>query len=461
MESQGLSLGISNLRRVLLILMVVFFFFSGAPAVTAVVLPSPSLTFWGPYLDSAPAVGWPEYLKVVRQMKADGFTHIGVRVWNPQTDVASQLADLRAIDLPLAFISSPGHRFLANPAELDPANHVSNNQNLKYFDTPGFDPYQCRVPTDCPTGPHVTAHDPAYAGVVWQKELDLVSASLDRVGLRSGDVAIFDTEIWAEPETAVEWYYPRVILDSPGRYQGAPAERYAAYRSNWLARARDLVAIVRRQAAAAPVLFYAENQSTFPTFGWMPAGSGDAPAPEFYWLPDLGLVDSKLVAASWSATYPWVSFSFSAATWKTEVWDPTKTQKLGWLLRTAGAGGAIVYPGPFDHNVPINAFLAHAKALTDGFLRGFDPDAPRPILAPDTTTTPPLVINPVATPAVSRIAPNVTPSAVTDVPVLIETLTPDTTQIAALQARVIELMKILVNLLKQKLNRLLILRGLR
>jgi len=67
----------------------------------------------------------------------------------------------------------------------------------------------------------------------------------------------------------------------------------------------------------------------------------------------------------------------------------------------------------------------------------------------------------VATPAVSRIAPNVTPSAVTDVPVLIETLTPDTTQIAALQARVIELMKILVNLLKQKLNRLLILRGLR
>jgi len=349
------------------------------PSIAPVPVPTPLLTFLATFLD-APSAEWPEYLKVVRQLKEAGsITHIPVRVWTPSVDISSRLADLRALGLPLAFMSSPGHRFLVNPSELDPTNHVSNNQNLKYFDTPGFDPYKCRVQTDCVTRPHVTAHDPAYAGVVWQKELDFLSASLDRVGLRAGDVVIFDTEVWAY---GVDWYYPGVILNSPGRYQGTPDERYNTYRANWLARARDLVAVARRKSPNSPVLFFGENQLTYdnPGDSWMLPGSGDAPSPVFYWLPDLNLVKSKLAPATWSAAYPWVSFSFSAATWKAEVWEPLKTQKLGFLLKTAGARGAIVYPGPFDHaaewNIPASLYVTHAKALADGFLRGLDPDVP-------------------------------------------------------------------------------------
>ena len=42
-------------------------------------------------------------------------------------------------------------------------------------------------------------------------------------------------------------------------------------------------------------------------------------------------------------------------------------------MHQEGAAGAIVYPGPYEHDVPIDYYLAHADAFSKGFLNGLNP----------------------------------------------------------------------------------------
>ncbi|MEK7552939.1 MAG: hypothetical protein AAB505_02420, partial [Patescibacteria group bacterium] len=220
-----------------------------------------------------------------------------------------------------------------------------------------------------------------------------MSTLLDHATIASGDAVLFDIEIWGKPG-ALEYYYPLVIQNSATRYSGSKDERYEQYEANWLARGRDVLNRVKSRSQNILTLFYGENvpdrenvdREQYEQLHMLP-GTGDHPSPDFYWSPDLNKVRFLLGQADYSGSYPWVSFSYSRS--GATNWDPEISQRLGLLLREEGVAGAIVYPGPGDHEVPVDYFMAHARAFADGFLRGLDPDVIPPEPSPELPVNPP------------------------------------------------------------------------
>ncbi len=353
------------------------------------------ITFWGEYIDAVPDSNWPYTLSIYKNLSQIGYTHAGIRIWSNQSDVSSRIADLRNKGLKFAFIngidSNSGSRdILVNKEVLDPQNHSSNGQNLKYFDTPGFNPYIC-ANQNCSAKPRNSAHDPTYAGVVWQSELSFLNNLLDKSTITSGDVALFDIEIWESPNDpwGLNYNYPNVLRNSAGIYNGTDSEKNAQYETNWKARDTDMLNLVKNKNYNILTLFYGENPAEISGNGppmWTLSGTGDSSSPEFYIISNTTKLKEFLNNGNYSNSYPWISFSFDSVAWQTKQWDPKITQKAGFLFKQEGVKGLIVYPGPGDHNdslgltkeEAINYYYNHSKALMLGFVRGIDPDNPPP-----------------------------------------------------------------------------------
>lgn len=367
------------------------------------------ITFWGEYIDVVSDSNWPDILSIYNNLSQIGFTHAGIKIWSNNSNVSTRIADLRNNNLKFAFIDvfdsdSRSRRILLNDVLLDPLNHSSNNQNLKYFDTVGFDPYVCvNSPNwNCTIRPRNNAHDPAYTGVVWQTELSFLNNLLDQSTITFGDVALFDIEIWVKP-SGVEYYYPNAITNSYLIYSGNQSERFSQYESNWKARGKNIANLAKIKSSNILTLFYGENLPEIQESGngemWMLPGTGDAPSPDFYWSPNLTKVEYLLNTFDYSNSYPWISFAYSRYNYN--IWDPKITQKLGFLLKQEGVKGIIVYPGPGDHNdslgltkeEAINYYYNHSKALMLGFVRGIDPDNPPPSCTQDSNCSDTLFCN--------------------------------------------------------------------
>ncbi len=415
------------------------------------------LTYWGPSLDIPTDEQWSNYLETFKKLEEIGFTQVGIHgpylSLNPDDPAGQQAwekyvvrtSELRAAGFKLALHFSPG-RILKDPKELDPQTHRSNGQNLKYFDGAGFVVTNCASWVgDCERSG--LAVDPAYDGVVWQKELKLLETLIQRANIQSSDLVLFDNEIWGGNLGWEKWYYfyqnhptlgayPNLLNSSVSRYSGSREERNAQFIDYWQARNIDLKNVVKRYSPNSLVLFYGENipdaRENLPLndrnctvnnravrsclcsaidekvicpireITYAPIGTGDARSPTMYYLPDRQKFESDFAAGDFGGSYPWLSFSTSErnGSYQSTSWDSKITQKLGLRLREKGIDGIIIYPGPYDHNVSVDYFLLQAKALVDGFLRRLDPDAPPPLPPPPLPPPPP-----------SDTAP---PSAITD-----------------------------------------------
>lgn len=351
------------------------------------------LTHWANYLDVSEEQ-WQEYLETLQTLREIGFTHAGIAMGYNGIDLSARVRELREGGFKLALHNSAGHIVLNNPAKLDPDNHASNGQNLKYFDTPGFNPFACVSAcgsagsgANCSLKPNRVAHDPGYSGAIWQEELTILQSKLDKSELAPGDVMLFDTELWGGSPDVVDYCYPQTLEQSVGRYSGTLAERHAQYYRNWRERAGDLVARVKSRSKDIFTLFYNENIPEYSGQTWIPAGSGDAHSPRFYFAPNLTLAAQSLAGGDHTGVYLWISFSTTSSTWAnppgsensvgwiTTAWDPKITQKLGLMLKQAGVAGVIIYPGPGHHGLTKEYFFQHARALLLGFSGGIDPGA--------------------------------------------------------------------------------------
>ena len=337
------------------------------------------ISFWGPDIDAISGNEWPQYVQVFQDLKQLGFTHTGVHLWNYPPDstlVANRISEIRAITPNITFHHSPGHFYLTE--ELDPNNHQASGNNLKYFDAPGFNPSVC---PNCKNPPHPIAIDPGYAGELWQKELVRLQRVLNSFSLVAGDIVALNTEIWGT-EWALNWYYPsQPIQTAATRYSGTAAERSAQFINYERQRGNDIKQIIRTIQPATGVLFYGENIPELHEFtlsggsSYWPAGTGDAPSPSFYLLPNFSGLQNILALGNFSNSYVWISFSVTSRSevWVKEKWDPLITQKAGYLLRQKGVRGVIEYPGPELDKQPAAEYLVQAKAFMDGFVRGLDP----------------------------------------------------------------------------------------
>ena len=228
--------------------------------------------------------------------------------------------------------------------------------------------------------------------------------------IKSNDLVILNQEVWGGNLGWGKWgyfyqnnpaggAYPNLLNNSVARYRGDQSERDTQFIEYWQARGRDLKNVVKQYSPNSLVLFFGENvpdpNGLCPTVSdrvicpldqitYMPIGTGDARSPVMYYLPNLQKFEADFARGNFNGTYPWVSFSTSEDNgFSTPLtWDSKITQKLGWRLKTQDASGVIVYPGPYEHNVSVDYYLLHAKALADGFLRGLDPDAPPPPAEP-------------------------------------------------------------------------------
>ena len=404
------------------------------------------LTFWGPSLDVPTAEKWNNYLAVFEKLRTLGFTQIGIH--GPYSSLApddpagqpawekyvARAGELRAVGFNLALHFSPG-RILKDPRELDPQTHDANGQNLKYFDGDNFAVTNCAAWVgNCEQSN--LALDPAYDGVVWQKELKLLEALVRRANLQAGDVVLIDNEIWGGNLGWKKWYYfyqnnptagayPDLLNRSVSRYHGSAEDRNAQFMDYWQTRGAELKAVVKKYSPNSLVLFYGENVSDaredlplnernctvngravrsclcsaidekvvcpINEITYAPIGTGDARSPTMYYLPDWQKYEADFAAGDFNGAYPWVSFSTSArnGSYQSTTWDSKLTQKLGWRLREEGINGVIVYPGPYDHNVEVDYFLLQAQSLADGFLRRLDPDSPPPPPPPPPSDTAP------------------------------------------------------------------------
>lgn len=351
----------------------------------------PVLTHWPVYLDEDETV-WQSNLEMLKALKQLGYTHAGVTLGYNGIDISSRVKELRDRGFKLALHNSSGHIILNNPNRLDPQKHSSNGQNLKYFDTPGFNPYSCA--SDCGGGeygpncslkPYRLAHDPAYTGTLWQEELTILRSKLSKSTLQTGDAMLFDTELWGPTPALVDYCYPETLAHSTGRYSGTITERQSQYFRNWWNRAMDLKTTVKNHDADVLTLFYNENIPENIDQTWIPPGVGDAPSPRFYFAPNLDMVAEALGRGNYNGTYVWISFSNTSSSWAhppgsvgssgwiTTVWDPIITQKMGVMLKRAGVTGIVVYPGPAQHGLTKDYFYQHSIALVRGFYIGIDP----------------------------------------------------------------------------------------
>jgi len=346
------------------------------------------LVNWAKYIDVLDEASWNQYLIVLEELRNIGFTHAGIRMWNSQSDISSKINELRSLNFKLGLQSSSGHIILTS--NLDPDSHASNGQNIKYFDSLGFDPYNCAAGCgsinnpNCTNDPHRTAHDPAYDGLLWQQELSIVENIINKANLLNGDLMLFDTEVWGESSTVAESCYPGALNNSVLRYSGNLDERYQQYYNYWKARGLDLRNKVKIKDQGIFVLFFNENMPG--KRGWMPYGVGDARSPRFYFAPNLTKFQISLNEDDFSNTYPWISFSTTNYAWTNPPgdpggsgsvsslkWDPKITQKIGYMLRSEGVAGIIIYPGPGDHGLSTEYYSAHAHALVNGLVKGIDP----------------------------------------------------------------------------------------
>ncbi len=393
------------------------------------------LTYWGPNLDVPSEIEWNnDYLPAFRDLNSYGFTQVGIHTpyqtlnpiitstnevyWNQYT---TRVTDLRTHGFDLALHFSPG-RILMDPNELD-GSIQSNGQDAKYYDSTGFSASECNgFATPCETSG--LPYDPAYSGVVWQKELNLLRAGVQRASVGANDLVLFDQEIWGGNLGWCEWgilwqnannpitsgfilngSYPHLLENSTGRYIG-PAGQPAYVQEKqfinyWKARSIDLTNVVKDEAPNTKVLFYGENPPYNPTIPqacsryplcpdgtldqnecpvdeatYAPIGSGDAASPIFYLLPDISVIQTQLGKGNYAGSFVWVNFYQpvygQTGPWNLN-WDPKVTQKIGKLLRDQGVAGVIIYTAPFALGIPIGDYKAHAKALADGFLRNQDP----------------------------------------------------------------------------------------
>lgn len=348
------------------------------------------LTFTGPYIDATAITDniWNNYLSTFQTLKNDGFSHTGVQIWsiNPdlktQHTISSRIGDLRDRGFNLALSQNSGHRLLID------GGADSQSDGSKYFDSDGFDAFQCDSRCgDCSKTPTRQAIDPAYSGVVWQNELNFIDSNMRRANISSKDLVLFDTEVWGLKPDWVQYCYPQAMATASERYSGATlSNRFQQYYQYWRERGIDLKNTAKNISPEIKTIFYGENiESLHKEETWMPPRTGDFFAPEFYFAPNLVRAEEQLGKGNFRGAIFWISFSttnyawtnpsgsHSAAGWFTARWDPKVSQKLGYYLHQEGAAGAIVYPGPYEHEVPIDYYLAHADAFSKGFLNGLDP----------------------------------------------------------------------------------------
>lgn len=351
-----------------------------------------TLTYYSKMIDTGDLLNpqeWQTYVNTMLQLRDIGFTHAGIRIWSANTDPAlinERVNELRNHGLKLAINHGPGSRYLTetNSQGMDPDSHPSSGQNLKYFDAPGFDPYYCdrtfkygwcerhNNGPHCQNKPDWTANDPAYDGLIWQKELDVTRGIVEIIHPTTEDLVLFDLEVWGTNESYFEGCYPGAVQNSVGRYSGTLQERYAQYWNYWRQRGHDLKQIVKNNNNSL-ALFYNENiPSLINNYTSMPDGSGDAPSPHLYSLPFLNILQQKLAGGNFTGSYVWINLLARSGTWTDENWDPRITQKAGYLLREEGVAGVIVYPSPMHRGGP-SVFLPHAQALVNGFVHGIDP----------------------------------------------------------------------------------------
>lgn len=269
---------------------------------------------------------------------------------------------------------------------LDPEEHASNGQNLKYYDFLNFNASECNPV--CGSCPSYRALDPSYNGVVWQKEISYLKNAVLQAELGPGDIVAMDNELWSVNPTKVEVCYPGAFMQDSGKYHGSTLdERYEEYYNYWLQRGIDMTNAVKEINPQIGVYHHHENTYKlargmfYGNTNWylastgMPYGSGDAPSPEFYRCSNLTTCRKVLDQDDFSGAVVWISFSFSYhdQQYPKYPWDPKITQKVGYWLRQEGVKGIIEYPGPYGHNIPIEYYMAHAQALLKGFLENEDP----------------------------------------------------------------------------------------
>lgn len=369
------------------------------PSMSPTKQPASILTFTGPYIDATAMTDsvWNNYLSAFRSLKNNGFSHAGVKIWSIDPDsktqaiISSRIADLRNRGFDLALSQNSGHRLLVDggaDSQSDPGRNPGNGQNLKYFDSGDFDAFQCdSLCGDCSKTPTRQAIDPAYNGVVWQNELNFIGSTMKRAGISSNDLVLFDTEVWGLKPDWAQYCYPQALATVSERYNGATLnDRFQQYYQYWRERGLDLKNRVKNVNSGIKTIFYGENiDSLYKDGTWMPPRTGDFFAPEFYFAPNLLKVQEQLGKGDFKNAIFWVSFSTTnyawtnpsgghpAAGWFAARWDSKVSQKLGYYLYQEGAAGAIIYPGPYEHDVPIDYYLAHAEAFSRGFLSGLDP----------------------------------------------------------------------------------------
>lgn len=362
-----------------------------------------TLSYWGQIIDVMTDEEWQDYLIYASQLRDIGVTHVGIKIWriNPtsrQKDItSSRINDLRKKGFYITLNHGSGHRILTDDDELDPNNHESNGQNLKYWDSIGFNPLECAPRWPCPDSPSRRALDPAYDGVVWQKELDFLDDVMKRTAIggkptitnttaKKNDIMLFDVEVWGAKISYLHAIYPGVLMNSVERYCGTLEEREDQYFSYWSQRGKDLRDRVKQRNKRVRVYFYNENIPELERVRTsMPGGVGDVPSPSWYFMPNISRLQKEMDKGDFRGTLPWISFSITNykwvdiaknqpnSGWLSLRWDPKVTQKMGYLLKQEGAAGAFIYPGPGQHSVPVDYYMMHAQAFVDGFVNGVDP----------------------------------------------------------------------------------------
>jgi len=374
------------------------------------------LAYWGPNIDETGMddTKWQKQVGHMSQLREVGFSYAGIRIartspdsyWRSKT--TERINALRADGFNIALYTSAGHYHLAvgeadtskkTVLQLDPRTHGSNAQNLKYFDaSEAFDAFICSSGCgDCSQVPVRHAIDPAYTGIIWQKEIEALKSQIDQaaIGASDNDLVIFDTEVWGIKPGWVTYCYPDAFISGASQfYSGDKAERYQQYLAYWKDRGVDFRNVVKNKNNKVGVIFYGANIAPFASHSdvsdswnnfntWMPYGVSDSPSPEFYFAPNLKKFTEELHKGNFSDTVPWISFSTTGygwirafdnqpeSGWVTKSWDPKITQKIGYLLYQTKIKGVLVYPGPGDHGIPFSYYLAHARALVKG-LKGND-----------------------------------------------------------------------------------------
>src|SRR3989344_1179249 len=402
-----------------------------------------TLSSWAPYIDagSIQDVWDSKYLPAFRQLQGIGFTHTGIHIWTdvfnlqiPSEQVRyarlqEQLQGMRDGGMQIMLNESTGHWFLPPGADKEITD------TAKYFDTPGFDPYTCAakfnnipdypdVPVSCCDGktfvggdgcpasepkggclcrliPSSRAIDPAYTGTAWQRELTRLDNLMNIAEINATDTVSLDTELWGWKPTLTEDAYLGSLGNNTTHYSGTLPDRFLQFYNFVGERGTDIMGVIKVHNPSTQAFFYNENperiakgirtdqygnttQSWYISNSSMPTGTGDAPAPDLYHSTNLQTFQSimNLDQTGFTGTIPWISFSTSTVNWyATQLyWDPKITQKVGFILRERGVKGAFIYPGPWDHEVPIDYYMLHAQALVDGLVKGIDPELSGPLV---------------------------------------------------------------------------------